>query len=537
MNLKLLKQNETLEIIKDREFVSKWKAIANNSEEFTLIQEPDLVISWYEAYESHYTPVMVVAYDNKMGEVIGILPLAHSIEEGILSHAAAEQAEYNGWVCLKDYEEDFLIESLVLLRDEFDLTKWDWGWMPPQANTEWLNSEKLKAHGIHVNVNTCESPIYDLQDKERIAKIKKSKSTKSKINRLKRSGELKMERITELSRAKEVFPELKKISNFRNLAVYDNMPFSTDDSCKEKWHLNHLDGSQSVHFTVLWQGDELLASNFGFCSEDTVIIGLFTYNPVQGSHSPGNVFLIELLDFIEQEGFRYLDLSPGGDPYKERFSNRHNTLTKPVFSFNSTAKLKNNVMTFIKNKVKEKYSYRDIVNFKSRAERKLSEVTHAFEENTLFHFSNEEKNISKSNLFKQQKYDDLLLYHSKKGKKKHSEFIFSALKNFERGDVLYSRVENNVLVFSAWVSCSAKKHWNKKIDELTSSVENAVLIYDVYSEAGSINPVLINEFSSAVFVQHINGSTLNDLYLVKPKGISEKQIQKAGFNLAKSVSS
>lgn len=530
MNLKVLQRDEYLEITRNTEFISDWQELANKSQEFTLIQEPDLVISWYEAYKSQYDPLLVIAYSKSIKKIIGILPLAVSLKTDELSHAGDEQAEYNGWVCEKEYEEEFLINSLVLLRDKLKLNQWNWGWIPPNANTNWLFSKKLEENGISVNIGTSELPIYDLSDQERIDKIKKSKSTKSKINRLKRTGELRIERITDLAKAEQVFVDLKKISNFRNMAVYDNMPFSNNDSNKEKWHLNHLDGSDSVHFTVLWQGDEFLACNFGFCSDDTVIIGLFTYNPVQGAHSPGNVFLIELIDFIKKEGFQYLDLSPGGDPYKERFSNTHIALTKPVFCFNSRCKFKTKVITYLKNKIKEKYSYRDLINIKSKIKRKFSGITNGHKKSEVFRFSPEDSNDDHVK-FNLQRYDDLLLYKEEKGCKKHNEVIFSSLKNFERGDLLYTLVEDERLVFSAWVSLSGKKHWDKELDEFTSITANNILVYDIHFGKNNSSSKLLNEFASMLYSTYVVSNEPRDLYLVEPNALNNKQLTETGFSL------
>ncbi len=529
MNLKILRRDESLAIIKDDSFIAEWKSLAKASKEFTLIQEPDLVVSWYQAYQDQYDPLMVVAtgdYEN----IVGILPLAISLDDGGLSHAGHGQAEYNGWIVKQEIEEDFLVQSLILLKQECNLSKWDWGWLPPHANTDWLQSEKLTAQGIYVNLGHCELPVYDLSDTDRIAKIKKSKSTKSKINRLKRVGDLKIERITDSARAKEVFGDLKKISNFRNLAVYDNMPFVGENSNKENWHLDHLDGSGGVHFTVLWQGDEFLACNFGFCSDDTVIIGLFTYNPVQGAHSPGNVFLIELIDFITNEGFKTLDLSPGGDPYKERFCNKHITLTKPVFCFSKVSKYKNDTITYVKNKVKEKYSYRDIIGFKTNLKKRVNEFRkNANNEYELLKFTSKDQSVSKIEVAC-QKFDDLLLYKESNGHKKRSEVVFSSLKNFERGDFLYTLVQDDALVFYSWVSVSSKKHWNSNLNELITTIGDNILFYDTYIVGGGISKDVVFNVLQKVISKH-NEKNDKDVYMVKPLFIEKDFLQELGLDV------
>ena len=484
MDLNILLREESLNLMTDNQFISAWRALAKESHGFTAIQEDGLVVAWYEAYKAKYDPILVVAKDEKSQSIIGLIPLAMSKEDGTLSHAGHEQAEYNGWICKKEIEEEFLICSLVALKNKFNLKTWNWGWLPPHADVSWLKSPKLEEHGIYSNTVTFESPIYDLDDEERINKIKKSKSTKSKINRLKRTGELRFERITEFGKAQDAFKQVKKIANFRNLAVYDNMPFKDTDHSKEEWHLNHLKNADNVHFTVLWHGDELLACNFGFCSEDTVVIGLFTYNPVHGAHSPGNVFLIELIDYIKSEGYRYLDLSPGGDPYKERFSNAHNLLVRPIISFTTLSKIKNDSLTYVKNRIKEKYSYRDVMAIQATIKSRLNSIKSILKlssngDTELYKSVPKEQEKLNPQLNK-QRYDDLLLYKSEDGDRSHTEIIFSALKNFERGDVLYTKTESGRLVFSAWLSESKKKHWDSKVHNIISSIENHSLIYDVF---------------------------------------------------------
>ena len=532
MDITLLNKDQTLKTLSDPEFISTWKLLANQSQEFTLIQQYGFASSWYKSYINQYNPLLVIGYDKEKA-IVGILPLAISKDNGAVSHAGHYQAEYNGWVCKKEFEEAFLIQTIIAIKKEFHPGCWDWGWMPPRANTHWLSSKKLKDNGIYVNISTCESPVYKLSDAARINKIKKSKSTKSKINRLKRSGELRIERITDLSVAKKIFVDLKKIYDFRSLAAYNIMPFK-DDVSKEKWHLDYLDNSNDVHFTVLWQGNELLACNYGYCSDDTVIIGLFTYNPVQGAHSPGNIFLIMLIDFIKEEGYQYLDLSPGGDSYKERFCNTHNTLTRPAFCFSPFSKYKNSTKTYLINKVKERFTSRDISNLKERYINKIKDIT-AFNKSTpesvnenlyLFDAASNNTNGKAPNLHI-QKSDDLLLYKPVNGQSTHKEVIFTALKNFERGDTLYTLVENEELLAYTWASTSGKKHPSSIINEYTNFTRNNTLLYNSYF-MGTDKSLFSRFLQEVSNLQKFEPAT--DTYIIRPHLISDNEMQKLGFN-------
>ena len=549
MDITLLGNDQTLKILSNPELISTWKLLANESQEFTLIQQHGFVSSWYKSYINKYIALLVIAYDDKK-DIIGILPLAISKESGTLSHAGHFQAEYNGWVCKKEFEEEFLIQSVIAVKKEFHPNCWDWGWMPAHANTHWLHSEKLKKSGIHVNTSTCESPIYELNDTTRIDKIKKGKSTKSKINRLKRSGELRIERITDLSVAKEIFEDLKNIYDFRSLAAYNIMPFKNDHN-KEKWHLDYLNNSNDVHFTVLWQGDKLLACNLGYCSDDTVVIGLFTYNPVQGAHSPGSVFLIMLIDFIKQEGYQYLDLSPGGDAYKERFCNKHNTLTKPAFCFSYYTKYKNSAKTYLINKIKERCTSRDIQNLKECYINKIKDVARLGKQSSssqdeklyLFDSSNT-VNCNEIPDIHIQRDDDLLLYKPVKGQASHKEVIFSALKNFERGDSLYTLVKDKELLAYTWVSTSGKKHISPIINQHTTFTGSNPLLYNTcFSNKDKIqelfpsflHTVITSVTNDLIESKKPNTQTPTEIYLSKPNWASDDQLRELGFSSVSTV--
>ena len=54
------------------------------------------------------------------------------------------QAEYHSWICLKEYEEEFLVQSLISIKKECKPKKWKWGWLPAGANISWFDSDLLK---------------------------------------------------------------------------------------------------------------------------------------------------------------------------------------------------------------------------------------------------------------------------------------------------------------------------------------------------------------------------------------------------------
>ncbi|HHD72787.1 MAG TPA: GNAT family N-acetyltransferase, partial [Epsilonproteobacteria bacterium] len=448
MKIDILSRDESLNIISDPSFRTTWDQLARQTSHCTVIQEYGFVASWYLSYLELFDPMMVLGYDTS-GTIIGVLPLAVAHDSGTLSLAGENQAEYHGWVCPKAHEEHFLIQALITIKKELHPGMWQWGWLPPGVDTDWLHAKLLHKNGIYINTIALDSPLHNLQHPEKLEKIIKHKSNKIKINRLKRTGELRIERIRDRNRAEELIETIIDQYNFRHLSLYDNIPFKSDTHKKE-WHLKQIElMPEYTHFTVLWHNDELLASNFGYCTDEKVLLGLVSYDPVKGAYSPGVVFLIKLMEFIKEEGFGYLDLTPGGDSYKERYANEHVALLKPSFSFNRYQWMKSYLASRVRRFLKQYLTAKDIATIKNRVKknlfkllrRKVSEHTKGLP--SYFIYTKETRQVSPPYALpplKKQQYRDLLLYEGYREDLTCKEIAYRSMKKFERGDRLYTMV-------------------------------------------------------------------------------------------------
>ncbi len=538
MKIKILSKEDTLKIISDKEFISTWKSLAENTTHCTVIQEYGFVVSWYKSYLDKYQPMMVLGYDEEEN-VVGILPLAIAHDTGNISHAGANQAEYHGWICPKEYEEAFLIQSLISIKKEFNTGQWKWGWMPPEVNIDWFESNILRENGIYINSIASESPLHNLENPEKLKKLNKNKSNKVKMNRLKRRGELKIERIRDRDSAEKLFEVVIAQYNFRQLSLYNHIPFQLDKN-KRVWHLNQMDiMPENTHFTVLWHGDELLACNIGCCTTDKVLLGLTSYDPTKGVDSPGAIFLIKLLEFIKEEGYKYLDLTPGGDGYKERFSNEHVSLVKPSICFNQYNQLKDYTSTSLRNLLKKRFSARDLASIQSLTQKSIPALLKSMvpkqkdDTSSYFSYSGETVEvIPNDNLphLRLQQYNDLLLYQNKSGDLTHKEVVFTALKKFERGDRLYTMVSNTELIAFVWIANSGKKHWHPHLEENINYTENSIFIYDFYT-SDKTRKDNIFQFCMQEILKDLQNEKISVIYLVKPIDIDKKVVNDIGFSL------
>lgn len=532
MHIKILSKDDTLKIISDKKFILRWKYLAENTSHCTIIQEYGFVVSWYRSYLDKYKPMMVLGYDEQEN-IIGILPLAVSYDTGYLSHAGEDQAEYHGWICLKKYEEEFLVHALISIKKEYKPGNWKWGWLPSAVDINWFNSDLLKKNNIYINKTIAESPLYNLEDSN---KIKKKKSIRNKINQLEREGELKIERIRDRNYTKKLLETIIAQYSFRQLALFNHNPLRNEriiKVCLEQMDLM----PENIHFTVLWHGDKLLACNFGLCTANNVILGLISYDPVKGKFSPGYIFLIKLLEYIKDEGYKILDLTPGGDSYKEHFCNTHTDLVKPTICFNKYWQIKDYASTLLRHHIKRHFDTKNIVSMQCSIRKNISLLEKKIfkpkdtESSYYFYRGKPEEIVQHDSvsILHYQQYTDLLLYEQSNGILSPKELAYSAMKKFERGDRLYTMVSGNKLIAFVWLANSGKKHWRPTLKNKINYKKNSLYIYDFYTSDKSRKNDIFQSCIQGVLKEIQNGK-ISIIYLVKPADIDEAMVNSLGFS-------
>lgn len=329
MPIHVVEDREAEALLERADFVEAWAALVRSEDKLSVNQEHAFVTAWYLQYRDAYTPLFCLGYDGS-GALAGVMPLAKDRSSGEVVHAGAHQAEYHGWLCRPELEGSFPVDCLVEIKRRFRPGRWAWNWMPPGSSTDWLASPRLAEEGIHVEVETQDSPVHQLRDDAKLKKMLKNKGTKSKLSHFKKRGGLVLERITDIERARSLMPPLVQQCDLRQEAVNGCMPFA-DDARKLPFYLDRLRHPEASHFTVLWCEGQPLAFHFGACDRRQVILGLATYDPREGKNSPGTLLIIKLIELLMEEGYEIFDLSPGGDPYKERFANAHRPVAAPTF--------------------------------------------------------------------------------------------------------------------------------------------------------------------------------------------------------------
>jgi CelD/BcsL family acetyltransferase involved in cellulose biosynthesis/GNAT superfamily N-acetyltransferase len=316
MNIDILRGPAAYRLLENEGFRSEWLRLCEQCSWATAFQRPGFSCAWYHSYGSQFEPVLILsrAEDARLN---GLLALAVSPKDGKLVVAGAAQAEYQVWVCLPDLGEAFAWQTIQSLQREFPRAALTFRYLPPESPTGWLAAPEAKQV---CKLESHRRPLLRFGDGEEIVKSLKKRHNKTRLNRLRRIGNVEFKRIVDLDEFEEIFDKIICYYDFRSAAIHGLTPFR-DDKFKKPFHLAMMKWPGLLHVTVLNIGDQLAGAHINTCGNNEVHLGVLAHNPQLAHHSPGAFHIYFLSQLLMKEGYQQLDLTPGGDRYKSDFAN------------------------------------------------------------------------------------------------------------------------------------------------------------------------------------------------------------------------
>jgi CelD/BcsL family acetyltransferase involved in cellulose biosynthesis/GNAT superfamily N-acetyltransferase len=299
-------------LLKEPAFIAAWQSLEGKCPWTTPFQRAAFALSWYESYADVATPALVFRRD-VTGELHGLFPLALMVS-GRLTVAGAEQSEYQGWLAVPD-DTRFVVDALDQLASGVVATRLTLQYLPPAIPLHELDQDPR--WGGRLFKRSVSRSLMRLDPNETAKTLKKS-GNRSKMNRLKQLGEVRLERLTQGADLATAIDEIAAFCDVRQCAISGVMPF-LDDPRKKDFHLRMLDHPGLLHATVLRVGERVAAAHLGMAGSRDVALGVIAHSPFLAAHSPGKLLLLLLGDRLASEGFESLDLTPTG-MYKERFA-------------------------------------------------------------------------------------------------------------------------------------------------------------------------------------------------------------------------
>lgn len=314
----LVSDHNAYDLLNDEQFKVQWLSLFDQCDYATVFQHPSFVQTWYETYRLQWKPILV-KYQDDDGHLKGLWLLAYSKEKKLLVHAGAHQAEYQVWLAQKDEEVNFITNAWNLLKRNVKFEELHFKYIPCSTLCSIL--KHIKGSSNCVIEKKYSRPVQELND----ASLKSlfSKRNKQRMKHLSALGNLEFRRITCSEEFDKIFPELTELYDYRMGAVNGIRPFQ-DDKFKRQFYSNLLKNNKELFIvSVTNLNGRPIAGGLSGLTKGTVHLYMGMHSPLFNMYSPGITHMLQLSEYLYNNRIGRIDLTPGGDSWKERFATHY----------------------------------------------------------------------------------------------------------------------------------------------------------------------------------------------------------------------
>jgi CelD/BcsL family acetyltransferase involved in cellulose biosynthesis/GNAT superfamily N-acetyltransferase len=552
MNVQILQGHQADALLADEAFRAEWSALLAQCPWATAFQSPAFVTTWYQSYAARFQPVLVLARDEN-SHLRGLFTLARRTSGEDLVVAGAWHAEYHAWICAPAHGDSFPAHAFAALRKAFPHDNLRMQYLPPNTPIGWIansgfkNTTLLKSH---------RRPLMHFGNGEEAAKSLNKSNNKSRLKKMEKLGKIEFKRITDPGELEQVFDQIIAHHDARHMAVRGSAPFH-NDPLKRPFHLAMVKTPGLIHATVLKVGNQVVAAHLGAPTGKELQLGLIAHNPWYAKHSPGKFLIHFLARMLHQEGFVQLDLTAGGDPYKERFANAWDTVhTLTVFPTAHQRRMAS-VQHHLADAAKRSLAAMRVKPGRAKLmARKVLAQLHPVTGPTLALraartwlgsrqecriYSIATRDIRETNgvdLIRRDALEDLLSYHPvTPGAPPLQQFLSDAIERIETGQHLYTRAKGGSLHHLAWLA-------ERPTDEQAAAAlpgftipANCALILDVHTAPESRNRGLATASIKAMLhdAARVPGTEAVYIAVATDNHKARKLVEKLGFTYVQSL--
>lgn len=489
--IEMVRGAEANALLQDTGFQRAWSTLSSTCIWGTPCQTWAFAEAWLSAYADRYEPLLIIQNDQS-GRLRGLLPLAIERSSGSIVHVGAHQAEYQVWLATADNASSFIESALDALAATYPGKRLELQYLPPGSPVGWC--EAGTRWGKRALLQEKRRPLLALGPGSAVEESLRKKSNKSRINRLKKVGPLTLVRIQTREQLSAVIDTIADYCDLRQGAINATLPFR-DDPFKKEFCLRLMERPETTHASALMLGDEIVAANIGLLNRTSVSLGIVVHSPLLAEHSPGKILILLLAQELGKQGFSDLDLTPGGDLYKDRSADHSDTVyvLRLYFSHRDyileavKARLHSAAIRNLKTLSPTTVSRLKTV-YKSGFRGFLARMKSSFLHSDLtrhkpvsYRISAEQaRQYPSCSIFKRNCISDLLCYEppSKRAPSK-TEFLVDAARNLEAGAQAYTLVEDGVLLHCGWISRPGTGRTN--VDEATPVGSSTCVIWDNFT--------------------------------------------------------
>lgn len=529
--LELLAGERVMQLLDECSFLAEWDSLYHSCHWATVFQSPEFVITWYSLYRHAYQPILI--QEKTKGKLTGLLTLALPLRKSnsriFIVGAGHHEADYQTWLATDSNGNSFIGNALEVLMRKYPSTDLMLRHLPPGTPTEWVKTRpRWQRYCI---LYPLTRPIVVMSD------FSVSRRDRKRVSRLQQIGEFT--KLTDEVAFSDNLDELAVLYDFRQGAMFNKNPFRNDPVNKD--FLITLFRRKLLHVTVLKAGNETVASVAALISKNKANLGGINFHsPLFASYSPGYVHFLMLSQQFVNEGIYSFDLTPGGDPYKDRLATQHDqvhilvaTNSKLYFLKRQLRKLLFQRMTemgvrtmSVELSLKRKLYFvkeRGLTYEIARSVRKLW----ANDQEIVYQATLDLKKFSSSISVNKNSLSDLLDYQMQESGRTRWEFLENAMRRLEQGEQVYTIAEQGTLVFCVWQSkpVAESSEASKTADDLS------LYLQDLYVHPSSV--AKLKQFLTAV-ASDIDSTLLSmQLYLTMPDQDKSllKAVKHSGFRI------
>jgi CelD/BcsL family acetyltransferase involved in cellulose biosynthesis len=477
-------------LLRSAVFQKAWTELAAACPWATAYQSWAFAEAWLSVYSELYETLLVYQRD-KSGKLIGLLPLAIEGATGALVHVGAHQAEYQVWLASESNADLFIEQALDLLVLHYPGQLLRLKYLPPGSplgwrgpGRRWRRSSILREH---------RRPLLAAGANSTVENTLRKKANRNRINRLKRIGELTLVHMQTRAELECVFDTVADFYDLRQGAISSSTPFR-DDPRKKEFTLRLLEKPGLAHASVLMLGDTPVAANIGLVSPPFVSLGVIGHSPFYADSSPGKMHILLLARQLGQQGFRGIDLTPGGGTYKDQLADHADqayvlsvhfdrvTLAWEASKTNIRAALERVLGDKAKVLASHMRSIASAPVGSLLANTACSGFGSSRRSKRYYTMSpGRAKQCVAGTIFRVNSISDLLLYRPvTKSDRSRKTFFDYVSRRLEAGDRVYTLTKNGVLLHFAWLRYPAGAI-RMGLDESVRYPQNACLVWDDYT--------------------------------------------------------
>jgi CelD/BcsL family acetyltransferase involved in cellulose biosynthesis len=539
-------------LLQDPQFEQQWGVLLSKCPWATAYQTHGFVAAWYESYQDIYTPVLLYEL-SEQGELRGLLTLAVHKASRKMVVAGAHQAEYQGWLALPGDGNSFIRAALDWIKHNSPTRSLVFKYLPTAAPTDWAIAND---HGKwRCSLMTHSRPLIRMDDPGEVARLiqqrKERRTNKYHLNKLKRLGNLRFERLREPRELEPIFDQLINFYDTRQASAHDSAPF-LEDPCKKPFHLALLKTPDLLHVTVMHAGDQLISALVGVMGQGMLSLALSIFSPFHADKSPMTWHMLMLLELLQEENLRFFDLTPGLDPFKSEFASSSDIVNTLTVYFSAAQWLKHSA---------KKFSFRgahfllqlirvqpDFVRrqLQKASSLKRQNLPRFFRDHALsvlrwlssttelrLYVLDPKRLLSPtiSPVIPRDRLEDLLAYTQARNSPSKAAFLSDALKRLARGNHFYSASQNGQLLHCTWsMECKEKVPLSEMTQEFhppTGSILLSNSLIAAGSDAANFHESSLGRIVSDV----LTTPGASRIYFLLPEGGRELQrtLENIGF--------